>query len=281
MPSSFANVQVNKMDLTPCRVSFGGVDLGGTLSNVTVAFKYEKAEIKADQLGTTVLDRRVSGMSVQITTELTQVQDFAIFKKAFPNMSLLTSGMNKSIQFSSRLGVSDYDQAQQLVLHPLNKADADLSQDWLFYKAFPSEDSEIVYGPSDQQKLKVVWTCYPDMGSSDFRMFLHGDPSIGVIAASAAAPVAGGGNVGNGTVTGVSVYNGYTKTETITLTCVGVPGANQANFSVSGSVSGPLGIAQVGTAFVSNEIVFTINDGTTDFVIGDSFTIATTASNVT
>jgi hypothetical protein len=110
-------------------------------------------------------------------------------------------------------------------------------------------------------------------------MFFHGDPAIGLIAASAAAAVAGGGNVGNGTVTGITAYNGFTKTETITLTAVGVPAANQANFSVSGSLSGALGIATLGVGFNSNPISLTINDGATDFVIGDSFTIATTAAN--
>ncbi len=280
MPSSLANVSVNKMDLTPCRVTAGGVDIGGTLGNVTVAFKYEKAEIKADQLGTTVLDRRISGMVCEVTTEFAEVQDFDNFQRAFPNMQLLASGSNKALRFISKVGVSDYDQAIELVLHPLNKADADVTQDWKFFKAFPSEDSEIVFSPTEQQKLKVTWTCYPDLSITGYPLFLHGNPTVGVVNASAAAPVAGGGNTGNGTVTGVSVYNGFTKTETITLTCVGVPAANQANFSVSGSISGPLGIAQLGVAFISNEISLTINDGATDFIVGDSFTIATTSSNV-
>jgi len=280
MPSSYSTVEVNKMDLTPCRVTYKGVDMGGTLENVTVKFKYDKAEIKADQLGSTVLDRRVSGMMVEIETSLAQVQDYDKLKSIFPNIDLLTSGGNKSALFTSKLGVSDYDLAGELILHPLNKADADKSQDWLFYKATASEDSEIVFSPTEQQKLKVIWRVYPDMGSTDYRMFLHGDPTIGVVNASAGPAVAGGGNVGNGTVTGITVYNGFTKTETITLLCVGVPGPNQANFSVTGSVSGPLGIAAVGVAFVSNQISLTINDGSTDFVVGDSFTIATTASNV-
>jgi hypothetical protein len=269
------------MDLGPCRATYDGVDIGGTLGNVTVAFKYEKADIKADQLGTTVLDKRVSGMSVEVTTEFAEVQDYDKFKKAFPNLEIVTNpGPVKSAIFKNRVGISDYDQAALLNLHPLNKPDADLSQDWNFLKAFPSEDSQIVFSPTEQMKLKVIWKIYPEQDSGEYRMFIKGDPANAVVDAVAAAAVPGGGNVGNGTVTGITVNNGYTKTETITLTCVGVPGANQANFDVEGSVTGPLGIATLGVPFIRNEISFTINDGATDFVIGDSFTIATTASNV-
>ena len=77
----------------------------------------------------------------------------------------------------------------------------------------------------------------------------------------------------------IAAYSGFTLTETITLECVGVPAADQANFSVTGSLSGPLGIAELGIAFVSPQISFTIADGATDFVVGDTFTIATTAAN--
>jgi len=56
---------------------------------------------------------------------------------------------------------------------------------------------------------------------------------------------------------------------------------NGGKFEVVGSLSGPLGLATVGTPFVAfgSQISFTINDGTTDFVVGDVFTVATTAAN--
>jgi len=59
--------------------------------------------------------------------------------------------------------------------------------------------------------------------------------------------------------------------ETITLTAL-----DATHFSVTGSVSGALGVATVGTAFTSNQIGFTINNGDTPFEAGDTFTVATT-----
>jgi hypothetical protein len=180
------------MELTPCRVTFDGVDFGGTLGNVVVSFKYDKAEIKADQLGTTVLDRRVSGMMTQITTEFAEIQNKDKFKQAFPNLDLVTSGPNKLLRMANKLGSSDYDLSKVLILHPLSKADADLSQDWKFFKATPSEESEITFSPTDQMRAKIVWNIYPDQGVSGYPMWVKGDPAVGLIAASAAAAVAGG-----------------------------------------------------------------------------------------
>jgi len=278
MPSSNANVNTQKLDLGPCRVTYGGLDLGATLGNVSVKVKYSKADLKMDQTGTTIVDKRVSGLEISVESALAEVQDKSIWKKAFPTASLVTSGMNSAMLFDNKLGLSSYDGAQLLVLHPLNKADADKSLDYNFYKAYPSEESDIVFGPTEQQKLKIVWNIFPDVSQPGYPQLFIGDSTVGLVAASAAAPVAGS-NTGNGTVTGVSVFSGYTKSETITLTCVGVPSANHANFEVNGSISGPLGLAAVGVGFSSLVIAFTINDGTTDFVIGDSFTIVTTAAN--
>ena len=94
MSVSYASVDSTKMELTPMRVSFkkpgasAYAEIGGTLGNVVVDIKYEKAEIKADQLGTTVLDRRVKGLIMTVTTELTQTQDkFDVWKTVFPHSS--------------------------------------------------------------------------------------------------------------------------------------------------------------------------------------------------
>ena len=278
MPQSFASIDQTKMDLGPVRVTYNGVDLGGTLDNATVKIKYDLGEIKSDQTGSTALDHRIVGLKITVETALAEVQDKTKWKVAFPYADLITSGPNKALLFMNKNGLSLYDVANVLVLHPLNKADADLSQDLRFYKATANHESEIVRGPADQIKLKIVWNVYPDAGQSGQPQMFVGDTSVGLIAATAGAAVAGS-NTGNGTVGSISVFSGFTKSETITLTCVGVPGSNLANFSVSGSVSGSLGIAVLGTAFVSNQIAFTIADGATDFIIGDSFTIATTAAN--
>lgn len=95
---------------------------------------------------------------------------------------------------------------------------------------------------------------------------------------TAAAPVAGGSNVGNGTVTAVDT-TAATVTETWTLTCT-VEDPDGGTFSVEGSVSGAQASATVGTPYSNAFIAFTINDGAVDYALGDSFTIATTISTL-
>lgn len=92
---------------------------------------------------------------------------------------------------------------------------------------------------------------------------------------TAGTPTPGGGNTGNGTVTGVDTHPG-TITETFTLTCTTGGGTGVGIFSVVGSSSGSLASATVGSAYTSAFIDFTINDGAVDFIVGDTFTIAVT-----
>lgn len=279
MSVSTANVTPSNMELTPMRVKFNGVDLGGTLSNVVISLKYTKAEIMADQFGKSVLDRRVSAQSYQVTTELAEIKDKDIWKVVFPHARLVTSGENQAIYFDMQIGDSDLAHAAELVLHPLSLVDADLSGDFKFYKATASAESEITFAPDGQAKLKIVWNILPDTSVSPARWLFHGDTAVGLVAASASSPVFSG--TGNGTMTSVAVYNGVTDTEVITAKCV-TAAANGGVFFVSGSLNGALGLATLsaGTVnFVSPVISFTITDGSTDFAVNDQFTLSTVASN--
>lgn len=88
----------------------------------------------------------------------------------------------------------------------------------------------------------------------------------------------GGTRTGNGTLTAIEA-SPTAVTETWTLTCTAAA-ADGGAFSVVGSVTGSAGSATVGTPFSHAKIGFLINDGTTDFVVGDTFTIPVTASPV-
>jgi len=97
----------------------------------------------------------------------------------------------------------------------------------------------------------------------------------GNLATAAAAGVQSYAGSGNGSVTGLSAGAGVAN-ETITLT------ATDANtFAVTGSVSGNLGTATVGSAFSSPQVNFTLNAGSTAFQAGDQFTLQTVPANTT
>jgi hypothetical protein len=165
------------MELTPMRVKFGPsgsqVDLGGTLSNIVISAKYAKSDIKADQSGTTVRDRRVSGVEISLTTELVEIQDKDIWKVVFPHATA-SGGSGGLINFNQAIGDGDQIRSGVLTLHPLSKDDIDTSTDYTFYKATSSAESSITYGPTEQARLKIVWNVLPDESTTPNRFFTFG-----------------------------------------------------------------------------------------------------------
>jgi head decoration protein D len=87
-----------------------------------------------------------------------------------------------------------------------------------------------------------------------------------------------GGNTGDGTCTGVTAGD-QVKPGSYTLTCI-AEGANAGTFEVKDPDDITLGQATVGVAYDSEEINFTLNDGSEDFDIGDIFTIAVSAGTL-
>lgn len=100
---------------------------------------------------------------------------------------------------------------------------------------------------------------------------------IGLITVAVPATGTAGTNTGNGTCGSVA---GKAKTipETFTLKCT-TAATNGGTFSVVGSITGRLKDASVGVAYDSEYLGFTIADGTTDFAVGDTFTIAIAAGS--
>lgn len=97
-------------------------------------------------------------------------------------------------------------------------------------------------------------------------------------ASTIGAPAAGGGNTGNGTVTAVTAGS-KVQPGTYTLRCIAAA-ADSGTFEVITPDGQQLPVdATVAVAYTSDHLNLTINDGGTDFAVGDSFTIAVSGSN--
>lgn len=181
----------NDMELTPMQVFWtpngatAETDLGGTLGNVKISVAVEKADIKADQTGSTPLDKRVSGHKYSISTNLAQTRDFLIASYAFPNAVLVGgtpfdgSAPMAALDFVNAVGNSDLAKAGILRLHPQDVASDNHSYDWTFPLAAPSEASEITHGPATQSQWKIDWTVYPDVsGGAPYKFFRFGDTDL-------------------------------------------------------------------------------------------------------
>lgn len=176
---STASISVSNMDIGPCQVFFDGDDLGATLSNVVVNFKYMKSKLSADQTGPdTYLDEAISGIEVTVETEIAEVRDKTKLAKVFPNATLLSAGSQKALQFNDKVATRQLQYAKNLKLHPLAESDTTEDYDWLFYKAVSTEESSYTFGPTEQAKMKIVWRIYLDLSVSPGRMFRIGDKDV-------------------------------------------------------------------------------------------------------
>ena len=272
--------------LSSAVVILDGVNLG-LVSGVKIKVSELTTEAKTDQAGKSIVNHFYVGN--QIDMELMFDEYTAVrLKQAYPQAKLITSGGAARLEFGKQIGDNYYSLAKTMEVYASNDDEAYAGRRWTFHKAAPVGDAEIGYGPEKQIQVKAKYFMYPDFTQTQGYYGYFGQLSAGtLVPASAAAAVPGGGNTGNGTVGSIFVNDTFSKTETWTLSCISAI-ANSGLFSVVGSVTGARGVATVGSAYVSNtitpansEIGFTISDGATDFIVGDSFTIAVTAANYT
>jgi flagellar hook protein FlgE len=174
----------------------------------------------------------------------------------------LTTNLNASAAvgdtFSTPVTIYDSLGASHVLTYTFTKTAANT---WDYSLAIPAADlNPVLVGGVSTPQTGILAT-----GSLGF----NGNGVLTATSAgTAAAPTYVG--TGNGMITGVAAGAGAVA-ETITMTAV-----DATHFSVSGSVSGALGTATVGTPFTSGQLDFTINAGGTAFVAGDAFTVATT-----
>jgi hypothetical protein len=262
-----------------------GVDVG-LISGVKISIKELTTPVNTDQLGKMVANHFYVGH--EASGECT-FDEFTAIKMgyAFPQADLVNSGGAYKLSFGKQVGYDYLSLAKEFKIIPTSDDTTYAGRHFTFNKGVFMGEASVDYGPDKKLVFKAKMHFYPDTTEVAGQWIGYmGDPAAGtLVPASAGAAVAGGGNVGNGTVGSIGVNSSFTKTESWSLTCIHAV-ANGGIFSVVGSVTGARGNATVGSSYVSNviapansEIGFTISDGATDFAVGDTFTIATTASN--
>lgn len=273
--------------VTSAQVKYKGVDVG-LVSGVKVSVKHLVTDVMSDQAGKSKVNTFYVGDDIEVEISLDEytAQKMAI---AYPKAAFVSSGGSARITWGRAIGEDFFSSAGLLEVIPTSDDTTFTGRKFTFYKAAPHGDSQFEYGPDKKIVIKTKFTVYPDFTQNAGEYFGYfGQIAAGSLVPATGGPaVAGGSNVGNGTVSGIGVSDVFTKTETWTLVCIHAV-VNGGVFAVSGSITGARGNATVGSAYTSNSIVpgnseigFLINDGATDFVIGDSFTIPTVAANHT
>lgn len=100
---------------------------------------------------------------------------------------------------------------------------------------------------------------------------------LGKVTKGAATGAAVAGNTGNGTITASPTVGAGAKVGVYRVVAI-EPATDLGKFEVEDPDGVIIGVATVGTQFTTH-LTFTITDGSTDFVSGDSFTITVAAGS--
>ena len=159
------------------------VGVGGNLGKteaIDVSMEVETFEVTANQTGSTILDKIITGISAEASTTLLQMTK--------ENWSLLigegvggnytpSAGTEVSGYGSDSVNKSFFNIAGELVLHPLRLADDDYSRDFTLHQAV-AQPASINFDSTEKQGMEVTFTGMLDETKNGaVNLFSFGDSS--------------------------------------------------------------------------------------------------------
>ncbi|MFA9202258.1 MAG: hypothetical protein ACEQSC_01795, partial [Candidatus Nanopelagicaceae bacterium] len=195
-----------------------GADVG-LISGLKISIKELTTPVNTDQLGKMVVNHFHVGD--EATGECT-FDEFTALKMslAFPQAELLENGGAARLSFGKQVGSDYLSLAKTFKIIPTSDDESYAGRNFFFYKGVFMGEASVEYGPDKKLVFKAKMHFYPDVTQPSGKWLGYmGDDAVGsLVPASAAAAVAGGSNVGNGTVSGLGANDNFTKTEVWTLT---------------------------------------------------------------
>jgi hypothetical protein len=148
------------MDLTkveiagPCRITFGGIDLGHTLDGVEITVARDIADVVVDRYGSSPVDKVIVGTSAKAKFKMAQ-WDNRQWDTALPEGQNTDTATLDQTGFGTDAGYSLRQDAKQLIIHPLKYANGDLTHDVTLYLCVNTADAVLPYKVKDQLAIEV------------------------------------------------------------------------------------------------------------------------------
>lgn len=154
---------VKNIRMGPCRIFWGGVDLGYTQGGVNLQVSSTTVDITSDEFGQNPMDKRMLSRTVSVKVPLVETIPGKLDMMINGGDGSATSASVKAVS-----SVSVRKSAQTLVLHPLSKASTDTSEDFCIVLAYPFPDMQVTYNDNNERIFNVTFSSYPyfsDYGS--------------------------------------------------------------------------------------------------------------------
>lgn len=170
------NTQVQNVKLGACDVEFDAVDLGLTKGGVEVTITTNKHEVTVDQFGQSVVNDIIMGRVGTVKVPMAE-SDLEKLVAVIPGATLVTDGTTptkKKLNIPTGAGISLYDSAAKLVLHPTANASGNKADDVTIPLAAPAGTMTFAFAVDQERVYNVEFTMYPD---ADGLMVIFGDES--------------------------------------------------------------------------------------------------------
>ncbi len=159
-----------------CKITLDGVDLGLTIGGVEAEVTTTTHETKVDQFGDTPATERIMGRSIVVRVPLaeTTLENMAAI---MPGSLMITDGTDpdkKKVEVRSGVGIDLLSTAKELILHPIEKPDADTSEDLVIPLANTAGGLQFAYKYDAERIYQCEFKGYPD-SSKNGLLFIYGD----------------------------------------------------------------------------------------------------------
>lgn len=161
---------IKNIKLGACVVTWGGTDLGFTKGGVEVELGTAKKGVTVDQFGEQAVNDYIIGRTVMVRFSLAE-HDLEKLVNVIPGATLVSDGEKRKLIVKTDVGKSLRDDAQKLVLHPKDVADA--NEDVVIPLASPDGNITFAYQVSEERVFSVEFTGYPNATTGE--LYILGD----------------------------------------------------------------------------------------------------------
>lgn len=145
--------------LGPCHVIWGVEDLGYTKGGIEVSITSTQVSITSDQFGETPMDKYVTSRTVNVKVPIVETTPGKLDLIINGNDGTASQAVVQAV-----VGLSMRNASQSLILHPLNKADDDYSEDFVVIRAGVIPNIEATYDADNERVWSVTFTSFPYYG---------------------------------------------------------------------------------------------------------------------
>lgn len=158
MTSSVDNIKIGV-----CKITYNSIDLGYTIGGVEVNVSTETRKMLVDQFGKTPVSESIMGREVKVKVPLAETTlDNLVAIMPGATKSGISPNFTVTVTDGVAEGTNLKTLAKELRLHPISKADADKTEDFVIPLAGTAGGLVFSYQVEQERVFNVEFTGYPD-----------------------------------------------------------------------------------------------------------------------